>query len=345
MDFKLSKIEVDKLFSELKKEYMIFAPKVFKGEGRYSDLDSIRYGEINSFDEIEFERKSQYSAKEVLLPINHITEVKYDNQSMKIDYDNKKRLIILRSCDIHAIKRIDNKFLNDDYYRSRRENVKFMVMECPKAFDTCFCITMGTNETDDYSLGIRVSKDGVLIKNKDEAFDKYFDDNSTKCEFDIRFAKENETKVNIPDMKEWDRQTLLKARSLELWNEYKGRCIGCGSCNMSCPTCTCLTTNEIKNENTGVVEIRRIWSGCQLVKSPAFKDGKTLSDIVPSRIRQRVFDKFYMPKLETSKEQICVGCGRCTDNCPRLINFSTTVNKFSEELDKIYEEEGLDINR
>ena len=341
MDYKLSKVESDELFSRLKKDYMIFAPKVFKGEGRYSDLDSIRYGEVSSFDEIEFERKSHYSAKEVLLPINHITEVKYNGQSMKIDNDNKKRLIILRSCDVHAIKRIDNKFLNDEYYRARRENVKFMVMECPKAFDTCFCVTMGTNETEDYSLGIRFLEDGILIKNKDNDFDRYFDDSAKKYEFAMRFAKENQTKVNIPDMKEWDRETLLKAKSLKLWDEYKKRCIGCGSCNMSCPTCTCLTTNEIENENTGVVEIRRIWSGCQLVKSSAFEGGKKLSEIVPTRIRQRVFDKFYMPKLETSKEQICVGCGRCTDNCPRLINFSTTVNKFSEELDKIYIEEGL----
>ncbi len=341
MDLKLSKIESYELFSKLKEEYIILAPKIFKGEGRYSDLDSIRYGEVNSFDEIEFERKSQYSAKEVLLPINHITEVKYKGQSMKIDNDNKKRLIVLRSCDIHAIKRIDNKFLNDEYYKSRRENVKFMVMECPKAFDTCFCVTMGTNETEDYSLGIRFLKDGILIKNRDNDFNKYFNGNAKEYEFNMRFAKENQTKINVPDMKEWDRETLLKAKSLELWDEYKKRCIGCGSCNMSCPTCTCLTSNEIKNENTGVVEVRRIWSGCQLVKSVAFKDGKKLSEIVPKRIRQRVFDKFYMPKLETSKEQICVGCGRCTDNCPRLINFSTTINKFSEELDKIYIEEGL----
>ena len=147
MDYKLSKIQSDELFSKLKKDYLILAPKVFKGEGRYSDLDSIRYGEVSSFEEIEFERKSHYSAKEVLLPINHIIEVKYNGQSMKINNDSKKRLIVLRSCDIHALKRIDNKFLNDEYYRARRENVKFMVMECSKSFDTCFCVTMGTNQT------------------------------------------------------------------------------------------------------------------------------------------------------------------------------------------------------
>ncbi|SPZ48885.1 anaerobic sulfite reductase subunit A [Sarcina ventriculi] len=341
MDYKLSKIQSDELFSKLKKDYLILAPKVFKGEGRYSDLDSIRYGEVSSFEEIEFERKSHYSAKEVLLPINHITEVKYNGQSMKINNDSKKRLIVLRSCDIHALKRIDNKFLNDEYYRARRENVKFMVMECSKSFDTCFCVTMGTNQTEDYSLGIRFLDDGILIKNKDDDFNKYFDDDIPKYKFDINFVKENEVNVNIPDIKEWDRETLLQAKSLSLWDEYKKRCIGCGSCNMSCPTCTCLTTNEIKNENTGVTEIRRIWSGCQLVKSASFKDGKKISDIVPKRISQRVFDKFYMPKLKTSNEQICVGCGRCTDNCPRLISFSTTVNRFSQELDKIYVEEGL----
>jgi len=52
MDYKLSKIQSDELFSKLKKDYLILAPKVFKGEGRYSDLDSIRYGEVSSFEEI-----------------------------------------------------------------------------------------------------------------------------------------------------------------------------------------------------------------------------------------------------------------------------------------------------
>ena len=32
-----------------------------------------------------------------------------------------------------------------------REKVKFALMECNGGDDTCFCVSMGTNKTDDYS--------------------------------------------------------------------------------------------------------------------------------------------------------------------------------------------------
>ncbi|MGL4534392.1 MAG: 4Fe-4S dicluster domain-containing protein, partial [Fusobacteriaceae bacterium] len=84
---------------------------------------------------------------------------------------------------------------------------------------------------------------------------------------------------------------------------------------------------------------KRIWNGCQLVKSKALEN-ETLSQIVPKRVVQRVLDKFYRPKLKQSKEQICVGCGRCVDVCPKNISFAATVNKFTEELNNIYKEFG-----
>lgn len=50
-----------------------------------------------------------------------------DNQVIKVDLEQgKKKLIALRACDIHAIERIDNKFIKDDYYSKIRENVRFM---------------------------------------------------------------------------------------------------------------------------------------------------------------------------------------------------------------------------
>ena len=30
--------------------------------------------------------------------------------------------------------------------------------------------------------------------------------------------------------------------------------------------------------------------------------------------------------------QMCVGCGRCDDNCPQYISFSTTIDKINDFL-------------
>ncbi|MDQ0148253.1 4Fe-4S dicluster domain-containing protein [Eubacterium multiforme] len=344
MDYKLSTIQGDELIKRLQKEYRIYAPTNFEGEGRHSYTNNIRYGEINSFSEVIYKEKSQYSPKELLIPINHTLSLKYGNKEIDAvnDEDERGMIILLRSCDLHGIKRIDNSLKNDKFYRNRRDKAKFMIMECPKSFDTCFCVSMGTNESENYSLGIRFNEDGVSIKVKDDSFNKYFKD-LEETNFDIRFAKENEIKVRIPNIDTWDKIVLDRVKNLDLWNTYKDRCIGCGSCNMSCITCSCMLKQEVTHtDNSNLKEVRRTWNGCQLIKSSALEK-KSLSEIVPIRIRQRVLDKFYRPKLDVSREQICVGCGRCTDICPRYINFAVTVNKLSDELDKIYEDLGRTI--
>ena len=344
MNYKLSLEQADNVLKELQENYRVYAPKAFKGEGLYSYTDSIRYGEINSFSDVEYKTKSQGSPKEILLPINHALSIETNGQTINTiqDIDNRNILIILRSCDIHGINRIDKAFMNDEFYRIRRDKVKFMVMECPKSWDTCFCVSLGTNTTDNYSLGIRFENENISIKVKDDTFDRYFNRGYAKEDFEMIFATENETKLNIPELEVWDKEAMDEVKKLDLWNEYKSRCIGCGSCNMACLTCTCLSKTKVTySDNSNLTETRRVWSGCQLVKSSALKT-KSMAEIVPARIRQRVLDKFYRPKLKASNEQVCVGCGRCTDVCPRFINFSTTVNKLSEELDNIHNKLGRD---
>lgn len=62
----------DEIFNRLQQDYDIFAPKLFAGEGCFSDTDVIRYGKIHGLDKIEWERISDCSFKEVLLTVNEI---------------------------------------------------------------------------------------------------------------------------------------------------------------------------------------------------------------------------------------------------------------------------------
>ena len=56
MGYQLSRTTADDMFKQLKKDYRIFAPMVFPGEGCYSDTDVIRYGEAETLQDIVFER-------------------------------------------------------------------------------------------------------------------------------------------------------------------------------------------------------------------------------------------------------------------------------------------------
>lgn len=75
----------------------------------------------------------------------------------------------------------------------------------------------------------------------------------------IQYVSENEEKVCLP-------VHLPEDIGLhEMWQEYAGRCIGCGRCNFVCPTCTCFTMQDIfyrDNENAG--ERGRVWASCQV---------------------------------------------------------------------------------
>ena len=179
MGLRLTKDNFDKIIDCLKKEYKIYAPKVMEGKGRFSDTDMTRYGEIDSINDIEFSKKSDFSYKEVLLPITQtlffFTEDKFSEASV----EEKNILIFLRSCDMHSLRRIDDIYLRngfeDPYYKKLREKAKFIVMGCENSFDNCFCVSMGTNKTDEYSAYIGLDNDCVLLDIKDEELSKIFE--------------------------------------------------------------------------------------------------------------------------------------------------------------------------
>ena len=58
MGYQLERQTADEIFNCLKQDYDIFAPKLFAGEGCFSDTDVIRYGKVESLDEICWSRRS-----------------------------------------------------------------------------------------------------------------------------------------------------------------------------------------------------------------------------------------------------------------------------------------------
>lgn len=342
MSYQLTTEAARDLFRRLGDTYMIYAPVVLKNKGRYSYTDSTRYEEVTDFDQIDFVHKTEFSAKEVLLPVNHTIGVKMDGQLISsVKKPEKPILLLLRPCDRNAIGRMDEVYKNDEYYQSRREGMRFVLISCNGGWDTCFCTSLGTNETDSYDFAVEVREDAVKIQVKAEDMDSLIAPLGKEDGFQFPFVENQEMKVEFPKLREWDWQTLSQLKDMPVWKEYAKRCIGCGSCNMACSTCTCLRTQEVPvSETADIQEVHRVWGGCQVVMSQSLEKGKSLTEIVPRRVLQRVLDKYYRPRLDESRELNCVGCGRCIDICPRLINFGETVNKFAAALNQLYEQTG-----
>ena len=334
MEFKMNLENLNEVFNELKNEYKIFAPTIMQGDGRFSDTDVIRYGEIDKVEDIEFERKAQFSYKEVILPIRQTLFFFTEKEVKEPDVDNKKTLIFLRSCDMHALKRIDDIYLRngfvDKYYKVLRDNARFVLIGCKKSFDSCFCVDMGTNKSDNYDAYLKVSGDEAFMDIKNDEILAFFDKaDKEEQKVEVDFVTETKTRVNIPENLD---QRITKS---EMWEEYNDRCIGCGRCNFVCPTCTCFTMQDIfYKDNPKNGERRRVWASCQVDGYSDMAGGHSFRKTHGERLRFKAMHKVHDYKKKWGYN-MCVGCGRCDDICPEYISFSSTINKLEKAMEEV----------
>lgn len=338
MGMNLSLDNFNEVFQKISEDYKIYAPKLFKGKGTYTDTDIVKYAEITNIDEMVVEQKSDFSYKEVIMPVTqtlfYFTEDKW--QEPKID--EKKILIFLRSCDLHSVKRLDDIYLRngftDPYYKALRDKTKFVLLGCEHSFENCFCVSMGTNKPDKYDSYFKRLGNNIYFATEDKELEEYFSGTKKeKITIAPDFVTANKVKVNIPD------NLNLDIIDSKIWDEYSQRCIGCGRCNFVCPTCTCFTMQDIfYEENKNVGERRRVWSSCQVDGYTDIAGGHSFRKDKGQRMRFKVMHKAYDYKKRWGYH-MCVGCGRCDDICPEYISFSNCLNKLERARNEVGQDE------
>lgn len=335
--YRLSNTAMDEILAEWAKQYKIYAPKLLRQRGNRKDV--VRYREIHSVEDIYNDRNSDFSAKEVYYPVMQtmffFTETEVFESQIKED---KGLLLLLHPCDINAMRRLDNIFLKngagpDMYYSRLREKVRVVLLECKESADNCFCVSMGSNIAENYEMAIRLEDGGVQVQVKEPEWNSYFL-KAEPCSFAPRFITENARKVATPVIP--DRATLKLACDLKYWEKFDDSCIGCGGCNTVCPTCSCFDTNDvIYSETSRDGERRRVWSSCMLDTFTMTAGGGRARKTHGANMRFKSLHKAYdYQKRFGEGENMCVGCGRCITRCPKNLDFSATLNEFTEELEK-----------
>lgn len=331
MGYQLSKAKADGIFQQWVRKYDIFAPVVMEGEGCFSDTDVVRYEKVNSLNEIEWKKKSDYSFKEVLLSINETLFYFTEDQTTIPKGPEKELLIFLRACDLHAVKRLDEIYLKngfeDFYYARVRERAHFVLMGCERTCDSGFCVSMGTNRSEEYDAYVKICGEEVVMDLKWDGLMEEVESQTdiTKTEVIPDYVTENKEKVTLP--KHLSNESFTK----EIWQEYGARCIGCGRCNFACPTCTCFTMQDIfYKDNAKVGERRRVWASCQVDGYTDMAGGHSYRKNQGDRMRFKVMHKIYDFEKRFGYP-MCVGCGRCDDICPEYISYSNCVNRLAKE--------------
>ncbi|GAB6098280.1 anaerobic sulfite reductase subunit AsrA [Halanaerocella petrolearia] len=340
MSYRLTTAEFDSLLADLQDEYKVYGPTRKKDKGTFSDTDLFIYDQVSTLDELEFDVKTKYSPKEIVFPITQTLFYFNEGEYKEPEVDDEQIVIFLRPCEINAFKRLDKIFLEngpeeDIYYKRLREKVKFVAVECTEGFDSCFCVSMGTNEVDDYAAFIRVKEDEILCEVKDDSLAGLFTEQE-EVDFTPQFIQENKQEVvEVPALEDINNDLFES----DIWKEYSKRCIACGRCNTVCPTCSCWTMQDIfYKENEDVGERRRRWAGCHVDGYTEMAGGHSFREEYGDRMRFKTLHKIYDFRKRFGMD-MCVGCGRCEDVCPKYISFTDAIRKINQAIEEGKEDE------
>jgi len=118
----------------------------------------------------------------------------------------------------------------------------------------------------------------------------------------------------------------------KVWVDVANRCVGCGTCNLTCPTCYCFTVED-EVDVSGIAGCRnRSWDSCMLDSFAEVAGGENFRRRRSQRTRHRIYRKF---KYITDNEGLpwCVGCGRCSAFCTAGISLPQILNDLIEEFE------------
>ncbi len=290
------------------------------------------YGKIEKFDDANLDiLLPKMSYKEYLLPKTE-TLFEYSFSGMDtaikdgieaVAGENQKRVIFGgRPCDAAAgpiMEKVFNWDYKDEFFNERFKNLTIVSIACEKPDNYCFCAEMQLSPESSYGSDILLKKSGA----------QYFAVVTSEKGLNlinpyINLFKET-TKAQVPADKDWKKLfEIEKAKSFLdknfEHNYFQDRflsCIGCGVCTYTCPTCHCFDIQDEGNLKEG----RRIrnWDSCQFGIFTLHTSGHNPRVTQGDRYRQRLMHKFkiYSEKFD---KYLCVGCGRCSRNCPEDID-------------------------
>jgi len=251
----------------------------------------------------------------------------------------KTALIGLRACDLQAIAVQDKVFLQgshpDPYYKSMRQRLLLVVVDCAEPAPTCFCTSVGGNPAANRGYDVRITE---LL---DEAGHRFILQPGSELGLEIVGAlptlaatsqelahresinQDAETAITKHLDTTGIKELLYDNAQHPRWTEVASRCLACGNCTMACPTCFCSSVDTKTDLGSSEIRQERSWDSC-FNEDFSYIHGGVVRLSTMSRYRQ-----WMTHKLASWTDQFgvmgCVGCGRCIAWCPVGIDITEEV--------------------
>lgn len=341
---KIDKAEWTQAMEALRESFRLFGPV---RQRDYANFKELATGETP---ELEIQN-TRLSPKSLVFPqsetmMDYSLDKEDEEQGIckEAPKDYSPRAVLgMRPCDAKAMVLVhmnfDNGDYQDPYWLNLYNATTFVGLACDTPCRTCFCTTAGCGPYHEEGLDLLLSDQGdhylaKVITDKGEALaDKagWTTDGDAKAMVDASAAAEGKITASI----ETDRLQALGTLDLhgaDFWEDISFSCINCGTCTFVCPTCWCF---DIQDEVYGKKGVRmRNWDSCMFPIFTVHTTGHNPRDTKLARLRQRFMHKlkYFVDKYD--KGIMCVGCGRCVQQCPVNIDIrkvSQTMNSLDAE--------------
>jgi len=231
-----------------------------------------------------------------------------------------------RPCDAAALPILDHVFnwdVRDASYNRYRESTTVVSLACTTHDAECFCTTVGLGPASDKgsdAMLLPLGGDTYEVRSFTEKGHALFDGRVEVSDRIAEIGAGPERKVDLESVAAFVKDHFEHA----IWNETSLRCLSCGACAYTCPTCHCF---DLVDEGNALGGCRvRNWDSCQFCQFTAHASGHNPRSNQSQRQRQRVFHKFHMYP-ERFGEFLCTGCGNCTRNCPAGLGILGTLQQ------------------
>ena len=253
----------------------------------------------------------------------------------------------IHSYEMQAIKRLDYSFKkgNPEYnYLQRRENALFIgTSYTPDGWHFSKAVGIEIEKLDNFSLYLEPVENGFLVFEVDKKGKKLLD------EFDSGYVVDAPLNLEIQEIHFQAKikyhhnrlpQVFEHVYNSVVWDSVAERCLGCGTCNLLCPTCYCFDVRDEFELDMKKGNRERFWDSCMLNEFAEVAGGENFRDKISARTRHRLHRKFKYLTEETG-ELHCVGCGRCSKYCPADISIVEIVNNLIEDYESQQQKQAI----
>lgn len=346
------------------KGYQVIGPTVGDSAIVYEEIDSVADLPVGWTDEqaggsyrlkqrgddavFGYTSGSQSWKKFLHLPMRRLWQASRNNGSW--DYVEEtiqiplRAFLGVRACELHAIAIQDRVFTGGTYidpmYKALRDSTFIVAVNCGQAGDTCFCRSMNTGPQVGAGFDLAMTelldadRHVFLVEVGTQAgaavlADVPHDPADEKDQAAARRIVE-QTARNMGRTLKTNRlkEILYASYNHSRWDEVAGRCLTCSNCTTVCPTCFCVTVEDVTDLSGDQAERLQRWDSC-FTADFSYIHGGSVRSSTKSRYRQWMTHKLaaWIDQFGTSG---CVGCGRCITWCPVGIDITEEARAMRE---------------